>query len=121
MNANIRRQLPKAALFRAELGRQFYFAKFRLANAVRWQFGWLAITHRAPWIEASARALHPDLFDAIPMTLRDWFAGQALAGMLAMPSDPDSGNFHNNCGERFKGPAEYAYQMADAMLAARKA
>jgi hypothetical protein len=55
------------------------------------------------------------------MSLRDWFAGQALAGMLAMPSDTDSGNFHNNCGEPFVGAAGYAYRMADAMIAARKA
>jgi hypothetical protein len=54
------------------------------------------------------------------MTLRDWFAGQALAGMLAMPSY-DNGNFHDNCGEPFAGPAGYAYRMADAMIAARKA
>lgn len=53
------------------------------------------------------------------LTKRDWFAAQALAGMLAMPSDPDSGNFHNNCGEPFIGAARYAYRMADAMLAAR--
>lgn len=54
------------------------------------------------------------------MSLRDWFAGQALAGMLAMP-EHDNGNFHNNCGEPFIGPARYAYRMADAMIAARKA
>ncbi len=64
------------------------------------------------------------LGDADPETgketaLRDWFAGQALAGMLAMP-DGVNGNFHNNCGEAFIGPAEYAYKMADAMLAARE-
>lgn len=53
------------------------------------------------------------------MSLRDWFAGQALAGMLSMPSDPESGNFHNNCGVPFIGTARYAYRMADAMLAAR--
>lgn len=53
------------------------------------------------------------------MSLRDWFAGQALAGMLAMP-EADNGNFHNNCGEAFIGPARYAYRMADAMLIARK-
>ena len=42
------------------------------------------------------------------MTLRDWFAGQALAGMLArnleMPAD--------KCGV-------YSYEIADAMLKAR--
>lgn len=54
------------------------------------------------------------------MSLRDWFAGQALVGMMAMP-EHDNGNFHNNCGEPFIGPAQYAYRMADAMIAARKA
>lgn len=54
------------------------------------------------------------------MSLRDWFAGQALAGMMAMPNF-ENGNFHNNCGEPFAGPAGYAYRMADAMIAARKA
>lgn len=53
------------------------------------------------------------------LSLRDWLAGQALAGMLAMP-EHENGNFHNNCGEAFIGPARYAYRMADAMLAARK-
>ena len=53
------------------------------------------------------------------MSLRDWFAGQALAGMLTMP-EHDNGNFHTNCGEAFIGPARYAYRMADAMIAARK-
>jgi hypothetical protein len=43
------------------------------------------------------------------MTLRDWFAGQALAGMLAR------GNMLAVSG------AEAAYQYADAMLAERGA
>ena len=43
------------------------------------------------------------------MTLRDWFAGQALAGMLAYPES--SGTI-----EAF---AKYAYQYADAMMAER--
>lgn len=45
------------------------------------------------------------------MSLRDWFAGQALAGLLADSSNAD-------CGP--KGYAHDAYLMADAMLAARK-
>lgn len=43
------------------------------------------------------------------MTLRDWFAGQALAGMIAC----DSGSWAQL--------ATRAYQSADAMLAAREA
>lgn len=45
------------------------------------------------------------------MSLRDWFAGQALAGILA---DPEV------VGE-LKPSAEFAYKMADAMLAEREA
>lgn len=41
------------------------------------------------------------------MSLRDWFAGQALAGM-----DVDGGSPETN--------ARWAYRVADAMLAARK-
>jgi hypothetical protein len=44
------------------------------------------------------------------MSLRDWFAGQALAGLLAGSPDAD-------CGP--KGYAADAYGMADAMIAAR--
>lgn len=76
-------------------------------------------------VTACERDGHGDLIDPFTsaaggMSLRDWFAGQALAGMLAMP-EHENGNFHNNCGEAFIGPARYAYRMADAMLAARKA
>lgn len=39
------------------------------------------------------------------MTLRDWFAGQALAGMMA-----------NGLGQ---SATRHAYDMADAMIAAR--
>lgn len=46
------------------------------------------------------------------MTLRDWFAGQALAGL--------AGNSHDEC---YRAPpdkhAEWAYQEAEAMLAER--
>jgi hypothetical protein len=41
------------------------------------------------------------------MTLRDWFAGQALSGMLADPNGP------------WEGAAEKAYWMADLMIAER--
>lgn len=42
------------------------------------------------------------------MALRDWFAGQALAGLVA------------NIGPKFwVGDAENVYEIADAMIAAR--
>jgi len=47
------------------------------------------------------------------MTLRDWFAGQALAGMLA--SEGDEGGYQPDVA------ADRAYRVADAMLAARLA
>lgn len=51
------------------------------------------------------------------MTLRDWFAGQAMAGMLSggiadtIPHDDIGGG---------SDVAGFAYQYADAMIAARK-
>lgn len=42
------------------------------------------------------------------MSLRDWFAGQALAGTVNFPDAPD-----------FPRAAKYAYDVADAMLKAR--
>jgi len=45
------------------------------------------------------------------MSLRDWFAGQALAGWMA--------SFTPDCGVKAKHCAELAYELADAMLAAR--
>lgn len=45
------------------------------------------------------------------MSLRDWFAGQALAWCLS--------EFAGNA-EDMKQPAEAAYQIADAMLRARE-
>lgn len=47
------------------------------------------------------------------MTLRDWFAGQALAGILA-------GRFWEVV-KISDNPEAAAYRMADAMLAAREA
>ena len=44
------------------------------------------------------------------MVLRDYFAGQALTGLLAHPVGEDDG----------EKVAQYAYEYADAMLEARK-
>lgn len=43
------------------------------------------------------------------MTMRDWFAGQALSGLIGLASDADD-----------KGIAHDAYLYADAMLAERQ-
>jgi hypothetical protein len=59
-------KLPKAHFFRITWGgyyREPYFAKFRGANFIRWQLWWVRVQHRAPWLEHSARQLHPHLFD----------------------------------------------------------
>ena len=62
-------------------------------------------------------AFPSDRFGEAGMTLRDWFAGQALAGVGA------SGLEHSYIWQRFSddvpspnGIAELCYMMADAML-----
>lgn len=58
-------------------------------------------------------------FDIIPgMTLRDWFAGQVLAGSAAeihMPIDLDDQVIRDDCALL----ARICFAMADAMLAER--
>lgn len=51
---------------------------------------------------------------ATGMTLRDWFAGQALTGYIAHlgAQDIHAGSYTDEC-------AEEAYRIADAMIAAR--
>jgi hypothetical protein len=51
------------------------------------------------------------------MTLRDWFAGKALSGMLSYPGDERRGSYHNNSTPDLI--AVDAYGLADAMLRAR--
>jgi len=55
---------------------------------------------------------HIDCFPQAGMSLRDWFAGQALAGIQANP------HFDLVHGEEYT--AERAYAYADAMLSARE-
>jgi hypothetical protein len=45
------------------------------------------------------------------MSLRDWFAGQLVSGIAL--------NCGDGCGGYMRQRAEVAYQLADAMLAAR--
>jgi len=52
------------------------------------------------------------------MTIRDYFAGQALAGNLAYSHcNPQTGNFQENCS--CEGIALACYELADAMLKER--
>jgi hypothetical protein len=64
-------------------------------------------------IGASARKAKPAAVAAVPMaqgmTLRDWFAGQALHGLLSNPKSRAT----------VVDFAESAYRMADGMIAAR--
>jgi len=50
------------------------------------------------------------------MSLRDWFAGQALAGLCANMNDQD----HPFMDMSVKHMGELAYNYADEMIAARK-
>ncbi|ARK42612.1 hypothetical protein [Burkholderia pseudomallei] len=52
------------------------------------------------------------------MTLRDYFAAKAMAGMLAYPGCESRGSHHNN--NTPDGVATVAYEYADAMLRARE-
>jgi len=58
------------------------------------------------------------------MTMRDWFAGRALAGLYAC-RDLQLAALHDfgqlNSGDFNACMARQAYQQADAMIAARKA
>lgn len=56
-------KLPKAKLVQIRWwSHRGIFAKFRLANAMQIHIGRLEIAWRMPWLEHSARALHPELF-----------------------------------------------------------
>jgi hypothetical protein len=51
-------------------------------------------------------------------TLRDWFAGQAMQGLLAACNSDENGVARSAYEEN--GVARSAYEMADAMMAARE-
>ena len=51
------------------------------------------------------------------MSLRDWFAGQALAGIMGPNYDWFTGG--TEAGSRTHEAAHFAYSLADAMIAAR--
>lgn len=48
------------------------------------------------------------------MTLRDWFAGQALAGIIAAHAHPSSNGHPSD-----HSASKWSYEYADAMLAER--
>ncbi len=53
------------------------------------------------------------------MSLRDYFAGQALVGFLSAPADMVSCDAGPNARANPTRAAEWAYQQADAMLTER--
>lgn len=54
-------------------------------------------------------------YQLLGMSLRDYFAGQALIGMLSQPADAQNVNVYDNP----KHAASWSYELADAMLAQR--
>jgi hypothetical protein len=60
--------------------------------------------------DADGQPMSPTEYGLGGMTLRDWFAGQALAGMLANPAK-DYG---------YNGAVRDAFGFADALLKARE-
>lgn len=55
------------------------------------------------------------------MSLRDWFAGQALAGEFAAQNEITGEITNNTPDDWMLERAQTIYRMADAMIAARKA
>lgn len=66
---------------------------------------------------------HPDIPVNNGMTLRDWFAGLAMQGLLANPGGPIQANGMsgwNWCNCSPEDAVNLAYSIADAMLKARE-
>ena len=68
-----------------------------------------------PAFPTDGRIQHGTAYDG--MSLRDWFAGQALGNICAAPDAIARANWTEN-PERFV--ADWSYRLADAMLAARQ-
>ncbi len=64
-----------------------------------------------------SQANNTDKFEG--MSLRDWFAGQAIIGVLGAYADPNARSRAKANGEGATHMAEAAYVIADAMLAER--
>lgn len=76
-----------------------------------------------PCQESSESPNHPgyrDVYASPGMTLRDWFAGQALAGICANSTFLIETRA-DNWAEKVRLLADDAYTAADAMIAAREA
>jgi len=91
--------------------------KIRLPDGMRDEIrAAAAANHRTMNAEVVARLTPPE-----SMTLRDWLAGQALAGMLANPKTQQF--IAEIAAERTQDGAQLSaaasYEHADAMLAAR--
>jgi hypothetical protein len=79
-------------------------------------------TDRYERLKAAGGLAFPTMGYADGMTLRDWFASQALAGVLAAEGDAEGRGVHAKAaqGESAATFARMAYGLADAMLAARE-
>jgi hypothetical protein len=65
--SHVKQRLPKSNLLSVKWNMwshwsRWYVARFRLANAIRYDVGPITILHRASWLEGPARQLHPHLF-----------------------------------------------------------
>lgn len=61
--ASIRKRLPKSNMITVRLWSTSMWTTFRLANARQIHFGHVVVIIRAPWLEASAKANFPNLFE----------------------------------------------------------